>query len=68
MQIDVNEENFKGEIMVQPRTAEQPKSSLETEIVPLVYVTYDEKNQRYLISELYRDANYYYDLNKKRWG
>lgn len=68
MKIDVNEENFKGEIMVQPRTAEQPKSSLETEIVPLVYVTYDEKNQRYLISELYRDANYYYDLNQKRWG
>lgn len=68
MKIDINEENFKGEIIVQPRTAEQPKSSLETEIVPLVYVTYDEKNQRYLISDLYRDANYYYDLNKKRWG
>lgn len=68
MKIDVNEENFKGEIIMQPRTAEQPKSSLETEIVPLVYVTYDEKNQRYLISELYRDANYYYDLNEKRWG
>lgn len=43
MKIDVNEENFKGEIIMQPRTAEQPKSSLETEIVPLVYVTYDEK-------------------------